>query len=118
MNSIEELRFEVYEALERTWFLQTVEENEHTDISLSLRLYIRPGLFIQLFCGQRTGSLFFALVENNERVFGMDRERGQWHMHPFRDPASHQSVTEDVGPRPLFKFLAMVELLLVSRDLL
>ncbi|MBX3050250.1 MAG: hypothetical protein KF753_02180 [Caldilineaceae bacterium] len=118
MNSIEELRFEAYDALERIWFLQTVEEREHTDISLSLRLHIRPGLFIQLFCGQRTNSLFFALVEHGERVFGMDRERDQWHIHPFGSATEHQPVTEDVGPRPFFEFLAMVETLLVSRDLL
>lgn len=118
MSDIGELRFEAYEALEKFWFLQAIEEIEHTDISISLRLHIRPGLFIQLFCGQWSGSLFFALVEDNERVFGMDREREQWHMHPFGDAASHQPVMEDVGPRPLFKFLAMVESLLVNRDLL
>ena len=83
MNSITELRFEAYDALERTWFLQTIAEAEHTDISLSLRLHIRSGLFIQLFYGQHTGSLFFALVEDSERVFGMDRERNRWHMHPY-----------------------------------
>ncbi len=58
MNSIEELRYEAYEALERNWFRQTVEERDHTDISLSLRLHIRPGLFIQVSFGQRTESLF------------------------------------------------------------
>ena len=118
MNSVEELRFEAYDTLERTWFLQTAEEKDHTDLSLSLRLHIRLGLFIQIFFGQRTESLFFALVEDGERVFGMDREHGQWHLHPFGNAADHQPVVEAVGPRPLFEFLAMVELLLINHDLL
>jgi hypothetical protein len=118
MNSISELRFEAYDALEKFWFLQTLEETEHTDISLSLRLYIRAALFIQLFYGHRTGSLFFALIEEGERIFGMDREHDKWHLHPFGNPASHELITEDPGPRPLFKFLAMVESLLINRDLL
>lgn len=118
MNSIEELRFEAYEALERFWFLQTLEETEHTDITLSLRLHIRSGLFIQLFYGQKTGSLYYALIEDSERVLGMDREHNRWHLHPFGDATKHQPMTDDIGPKPLFKFLAMVESLLINHNLL
>ena len=43
--SMLDLRLEAQEALDRVWFVQSVEETEHTDPTLSLRLHIRPDLF-------------------------------------------------------------------------
>lgn len=52
MYSAADLRLEAQEALERVWFVQSLEETERTDFALSLRLYIRPDLFIQAFLGE------------------------------------------------------------------
>ena len=46
MYSTIELRLEAQEALERVWFVQSLEETERTDLTLSLRLHIRPALFV------------------------------------------------------------------------
>ena len=46
MKSTAELRLEAQEALERVWFVQAAEEIERTDSTLSLRLHIRPTLFV------------------------------------------------------------------------
>lgn len=118
IDNIADLRAEVNEALDRVWFVQRVEKVERTDITLSLRLHIRPGLFVQVFCGDRSGALYFALVEGDQRVFGIDRERGEWHIHPYGAVENHQVLTTGLEPKPLRTFLSRVEEVLLVHDLL
>ena len=105
------------EALVKVWFLQSLEVSDQTDLTLSLRLYIRHDLFVQVFLGELTGSLYFVLIEGNQRIFGIDRESKQWHVHPFENPYNHESFIEGLGPRPLLAFLSRVEMLLIEKDL-
>jgi hypothetical protein len=116
--SVTDLRLEAQEALERVWFVQSLEETERTDPALSLRLYIRPGLFVQAFLGELTGSLYLALIEDRRRIFGIDLEAGQWHLHPYGTPDKHELLPEGLEPKPLLKFLAKVEDLLLQFGLL
>ncbi len=118
MISLSEIRAESYQALDDIWFIQSIEEIDHTDISLSLRLHIRQGLFVQLFYGTYSDSLYFALIENERRIFGIDREHNQWHMHPFEEPNSHLPLVQSLEPKPLLTFLARVEEVLLTHDLL
>ena len=118
MNKATDLRAEAQEALEKIWFVQAIEQIEHTDITLSFRLHIRPGLFIQVFWGERSNSLYFALIEGSRRIFGIDREHGDWHMHPYDFVDSHQPLAEGLEPKPLLRFLGRVEELLLEHDLL
>lgn len=69
MRESDSIRSEAEDALKRVWFIQSIEEVERSDISLSLRLAIRPGLFVQVFVGERSGSLFMALIEGRRRIF-------------------------------------------------
>jgi hypothetical protein len=46
MDSIAEFCQAAAEALDRIWFIQSLKEVERTDSTLSLRLHIRPGLFV------------------------------------------------------------------------
>jgi len=118
MYQATDLRLEAQEALERVWFARFLEETERTDHTLSLRLHIQPGLFVQAFLGEQTGSVYLALIEGQQRIFGVDREGGEWHLHPYDDPNRHQPLPEGLGPRPLLQFLAQVEALLLQYDLL
>lgn len=118
MDSTSSLQFEAEEALERVWFVQSLEITERTDFTLSLRLYIRSDLFVSVFQGGLTGSLYFALIEGRQRVFGIDREAGKWHLHPYQTPHLHQPLPKGLEPKPLLKFLARVEELLLQQDLL
>ncbi len=118
MQTRDELLIEAQEALERFWFLQSVEEIERTDFTISLRLHIRSGLFIQAFLGELTGQLYFALIEGRHRIFGIDRESGEWHIHPYEAPEEHRPLPEGLGPKPLLSFLSRVEELLLKHDLL
>ncbi len=109
---------ETEEALSRVWFIQSIEEEERSDISLSLRLAIRPGLFVQVFVGERSGSLYMALIEGKRRIFGIDREAGEWHSHPFDAPERHEPLNDEFSRKPLLRFLARVEDIIVEQDLL
>ena len=62
MPSAADLWTEAQEALERVWFVQSVEETERTGFTLSVRLWIQPGLFVQAFVGELSGSLYLALI--------------------------------------------------------
>jgi len=113
-----DLRLEAQDALERVWFVQSLEEIERTDSTLSLRLHIRPALFVQAFLGESSGSVYFALIEGGQRVLGIDREGGEWHLHRYDTPDDHEPLPEGLEPRPLLRFLARVEDLLLQYDLL
>ena len=118
MVNTDDFQHEAQEALERVWFVQSLEITERTDFTLSLRLYIRPDLFVNVFIGKLTSSLYFALIEGRQHIFGIDREAGEWHLHPYEAPYSHQPLPEGLEPKPLLKFLARVEQLLLQHDLL
>jgi len=118
MCSGSDLHLEAREALDTIWFVRSLEDIKHIDLVLSLRLTIRPELFVQAFPGERTGSLYFALVEGTHWIFGIDRHGGEWHLHPFDAPDEHEFLSEGLGPRPLLSFLAKVEDLLLQHDLL
>lgn len=98
--------------------MQSLEVVERTDATISLRLYIRSGLYIQAFLGEVTGSLYFALIEANRRIFGIDREAGDWHIHPFEAPHRHEPLDKGLDTKPLLTFLSRVERLLLDHDLL
>lgn len=53
---------EAQEAYDKVWFVQSLEVNERTDYTLSLRLYIRHGLFVHAFIGKMTDSLYSHLL--------------------------------------------------------
>lgn len=105
-------------AHEKLWFVQSLEVCERTDFTLALRLNIRPGLFVHAFIGEMTGSLYFALIEGNQRIFGIDRETDHWHLHPFERPQKHVHFTSGLGPKPLLAFMSKVEKVLVENNLL
>jgi len=113
-----DLRLEAQEALAKVWFVQSLEEIERTDLTLSLRLHIRPALFVQAFLGESSGSVYFALIEGGRRIFGIDREVDEWHLHPYDAPNKHELLAEGLEPRLLLRFLARVEDLLLQYDLL
>ena len=71
-----------------------------------------------IFIGEMTDSLYFALIEGNQRIYGIDRESGDWHLHPFEAPHKHEFFKHGLGPKPLLGFLSKVEGVLVENNLL
>lgn len=116
--SADDLLAEAQETLDKIWFVQSLETGERTDAAISLRLHIRPGLFVHAFLGELTGSLYFALIEGRQRIFGIDREGGEWHRHPYQACHEHEMLPEGLGSKPLLQFLSQVESVLLENDLL
>jgi len=100
LASIVDLVLEAREALDRVWFIQRIQFFDRTDETVSVRLYIRDDLFIQAFEGQATHSLYFALIEGNRRIFGIDYESGKWHIHPYHSPHEHAPYSDGLKPKP------------------
>ena len=117
-HGLSELWQEAREALETVWFINSLEETERTDITLSFRLIIREDLFVQVFSGEKSKSLYMALIEGRRRIYGIDREGNEWHVHPFEDADRHEPLAPGLGPKPLLTFLARIEELLVKAALL
>ena len=118
MSDLVDLQQEAEDALEKVWFVHSLEAIERTDITLSLRLHIRRDLFVQIFYGKQSNVLYMALVEGGRRVFGIDRDRDEWHMHPYEATERHEPMTIRLEPRPIMKFLARIEEMLLEKDLL
>jgi len=81
MCSGSDLHLEARETLDTMWFVRSLEDIKHVELVLSLRLTIRPELFVQAFPGERMGSLYFALVVGTHWILGIDRQGGEWHLH-------------------------------------
>ncbi len=118
MYNSDSLLSEAQVAHKKLWFVESLEVYERTDSTLSLRLNIRLGLFVHAFIGEMTGSLYFALIEGNQRIYGIDRENDQWHSHPFAAPHKHELLEPGLGPKPLLAFMSTVEKVLVENKLL
>ncbi len=118
MHKTSDLLVVAQEAFQKVWFVQALDVFERTDQTLSIRLTIKTGLFVQAFMGEITGSLYFALIEGRQRIFGVDRESGEWHEHPFGTPEKHRPLEEGLEPKPLLKFLAKVEEIVLEDNLI
>lgn len=118
MYNIDDLHAEALDAVEKVWFVQSMQTVERTDPTISFRLSIRPDLFVHVLLGELTGSLYFALIERGQRIFGIDRHAGEWHVHPYDAPHQHVPLREGLEPKPLLSFLSRVEDLLMEHDLL
>lgn len=67
--------------------------------------YVREGLFLRFYFNQVSGTVAFALVAGQQRIWGVDFDnRRGWHLHPQENPTQHvkidaltvQEVVEDL----------------------
>jgi len=118
MYKISDLILELNDISDKIWFIQSSDVTERSDAGISLRLYIREDFFIQVFLGELSDSLYFALISGNQRIFGIDKECGEWHIHPYMNPHEHEPLNGSLEPKPLSTFLSRVEKLIFEHDLL
>ena len=64
-----------------------------TSTSISLRIGIESGGFIDAFYNERTDTTASALIRQGRRLYGADNTGG-WHVHPFEDPALHDPMPD------------------------
>jgi len=60
---------------------------------VSIRLFITPGLFVDIYFNTSTKRFDFSLIQDSARVFGYDNLR-TWHYHPFEAPNTHVGCSE------------------------
>lgn len=80
----------------------------HTEaVIVKGRVLLDKDRFLQVYFNEQTGTTAFALVEEDQRIWGVDYDalRG-WHVHPVDCPERHQQ-TEAMTPRAVVEALAV-----------
>jgi hypothetical protein len=73
--------------------------------SISLRIPMAIGGFVDTFYNEETGTTAYALIQADRRVFGADNT-GRWHLHPFDDPDRHDALPAAMS---FAEFIAEIE---------
>jgi hypothetical protein len=118
MKHIEQVTLDASESSERCWFVQEVRLIEETANTVTLHLIISTDMFVQIFFSARSERFSLALIGPSGRLYGKDRQFGQWHIHPYTDPSTHLPLITGVSPQPIAQFLAEVERLLLDEGLI
>lgn len=98
-------------------YLRRVDIMEQSEHMLKVRLYVVPGLFVQVYRNDRFDTTNFALIHNGRRIFGRDYLGGHWHRHPLDAPESHDRSADGQRSVDLDDFLDEVEAILGALDL-
>lgn len=53
-----------------------------------ITIYLIVDGYIDVFYNQKSERVAFALIHENEGIYGVDNTGG-WHVHPFADPSAH-----------------------------
>ena len=81
-------------ALSSLDFIKNVDFKTEVFI-LKGRAILENNRYLHVYFNELTGTTAFALIEKEKRIWGIDFDnmRG-WHVHPFRESESHQSIRE------------------------
>jgi hypothetical protein len=71
---------------------------------LKLRAHVGTLAFVEVFFNEETGKTSFALLRDEQRMFGADNTRG-WPLHPIDTPETHRPC----APMSFDSFLRQVE---------
>lgn len=68
---------------------------ERANTFVKIRVVLKRKSFLHVFYNARIRIQSFALVVNEERIWGLDRDnRLGWHEHPLGNPEKHLSIEE------------------------
>ncbi len=62
---------------------------EHTESTLIYRFGFSSDIFIQIYTNVKKDKINMALIVANRRIYGIDKEGGFYHEHPFENPLLH-----------------------------
>ena len=79
-------------ALAQTGRFEGISWQEEGPIAKGLA-HVPGDLFLRFYYNETTGTIAFALIRGQARVWGIDHDnlRG-WHLHPVTDPADHVAI--------------------------
>ena len=79
--------------------LSTLEFVEKVDLQTEVfivrgRVILKKNRFLQVYFNELTGTIAFALIEREERIWGIDFDnlRG-WYLHPLGNSEGHRNIT-------------------------
>ncbi|MFZ3091827.1 MAG: hypothetical protein WA240_14560 [Nitrospirota bacterium] len=67
---------------------------DFTDITLISRIGFSQEVFMQIYANIKKEKINMALVIAGERIYGIDKEGGFYHEHPFENPAHHADTEQ------------------------
>ena len=93
---VESFLSSLLEALADRPFVRSVDLQTEA-IVVRGRVLLEQDRFLQVYFNEETGTTAFALIEEEQRIWGVDYDdvRG-WHVHPVDNPSQHQ----DIDPMP------------------
>lgn len=103
--SFEEFERYVIAVCSNSSVVQSVGLFDSTPTSVRLRVFLINQSFLDVFYNQKTGIFSFALIKNNQRVFGADNAGDKWHWHPADNPESHVLAAREVTFQEFLKRL-------------
>jgi hypothetical protein len=71
-------------------FAQIAVQTEGPTARVSAYVSGRSDCFLRSYFNETTGTIAFALIEQQQRIWGIDCDnRRGWHKHPLHDPTQH-----------------------------
>ncbi len=71
------------------------------EITVEARVRISEEIFIEIYCNILSNKKSFALIKNNQRIFGYDNYK-YWHVHP-RNSATDHVLCEEPSVEKVFE---------------
>jgi len=62
---------------------------DYSDITLISRVGFSSDIFIQIYANIKKEKTNMALIVGSQRIYGIDKEGGFYHEHPFEKPSLH-----------------------------
>jgi hypothetical protein len=76
------------------WLGSTVVvESERRYNFIKIRIHVMPSVFIELYHNAQNGRGSYALIRDNQRIFGYDGVI-RWHCHPLHHTEKHERCTK------------------------
>lgn len=103
--TLDEFEQLVFEVADRSPICEVPVVRSLTPTTENIRVTLTVGGFVDAFCNEEAGTMAFALIKEDRRIFGADNTGG-WHLHPFEKPEEHQLLSNEMS---FAEFVAAVE---------
>jgi hypothetical protein len=99
-------------------FIRSIAVLDKTAHAIKVRLTIDPECFVQIYANVQKELFSYALILSRLRIYGRDCDGGHWHRHPYPNSEDHDFSPEGRRAVSLQEFLAEVQQILQSEDIL
>lgn len=94
MENPSSFKQEISRLIHEVGYLADFEIIDETANTLKIRLVINKVCFIQIYLNVKKNLKNYAVVLDGRRIYGMDKDGGRWHLHPWDDPDKHKLTKE------------------------